>query len=545
MFLGPLSRNRLFWLALLLAALLGTWLRAQQWASQVLMGDEWHAIHQLVYYSPSAAARTFGYADHSIPLVLLAFFEMRWTAFNEALLRWPMLAAGVATLALLPWMWRKRLDDSTVILFAFLLACSSLLVCYARMGRPYALTLFLVYAAYALFARSTAHGTLRWGAALGYALLCGLAVWAHPITGPLLVAPLLATGWQRLRGLGPHLPWPAFLGLCALTGAMMALAVMPPLILDSAALAKKSGVNSIGWDTVLGATHLWFGTGSTWLLAVVVALSFLGASAVLRALPEARWLLLGVALTVLALLFSRPWWIDKPAALARYLLPVVPILLLMLAAGSMRLANLLPAPARTAGVLAIGATVLAAGVATSPLPEMLVRPNSYAQDYYFHYDYRRPLDPLHDGRAGQPDAVFWNNFAVIPPATLTFAVAPFQYSSHAWPVPVWERVSRQRVIPAFLWGACVPTRHGEVPPKARFALANAVHVIDRERLIAQGVDYLVYYMPGPILDSSPPVPQCESAVRSKYGDPDYEDAVFAAWRLNPAAPVPSISRKSR
>ena len=545
MFLGPLSRNRLVWLALLLAALLGTWLRAQQWTSQVLMGDEWHAVHQLVYYSPSAAARTFGYADHSIPLVLLAFFEMRWTAFNEVLLRWPMLAAGVATLALLPWMWRKRLDDRTVILFAFLLACSSLLICYARMGRPYALTLFLIYAAYALFARATGHGTLRWGAALGYALLCGLAVWAHPITGPLLVAPLLATGWQRLRGLGPQLPWPTFAGLCALTCVFMALAVMPPLILDSAALVKKSGVDSIGWDTVLGATHLWFGTGSTWLLAVLVALTFLGANAVLRALPEARWLMLGVVLTVLALLLSRPWWIDKPAALARYLLPAVPILLLMLAAGSMRLANLVPAPARMVAALAIGATVLAAGVATSPLPEMLVRPNSYAQDYYFHYDYRRPLDPLHDGRAGQPDVAFWNDFASTLPAKLTFAVAPFQYSSHEWPVPVWERASRQRVIPAFLWSVCEPTRHGEVPPNARFALTNASHVIDRERLIAQGVDYLVYYKPERLPGYSPPVPHCESAVRTKYGAPDYEDAVFTAWRLNPTAPAPFAGRMSR
>src|SRR5512138_2104278 len=59
------------WNLLLLAAFLaGTALRVWQLDIQILIDDEWHAIHKLLHSSPLDIATHLGYADYSIPLTL-------------------------------------------------------------------------------------------------------------------------------------------------------------------------------------------------------------------------------------------------------------------------------------------------------------------------------------------------------------------------------------------------------------------------------------------------------------------------------------------
>ena len=118
-----------------------------------------------------------------------------------------------------------------------------------------------------------------------------------------------------------------------------------------------------------------------------------------------------------------------------------------------------------------------------------------------------------------------------PAGSITVAVAPFRYASFEWPAPIWERESHQRVIPAYLWGSCTQSRHGEVPPDERFAFRNAVHVADRAAMVARGVDYLAYFRPVQLPGMSAPLPECEAWVREHYGRPDYEDDALVVWRL--------------
>lgn len=530
---------------LLAAFALGTFLRLDQIHAQVLINDEWHPVHQLTYYSPQHIVSTFGNADYGIPLVLFYWVEMKWFGLSELMLRMPMIIAGLLTLVLLPMALRNRVNNRVVALFALLLAISPFLISYTRIARPYALTLLGIYVAYWCLESAVKNSQVRWKPASAYALLCGLVVWTHAITGPMLIAPLIVLWWNALRGNG--VAWRPLIKLTALVGVLMALAVLPPLLGDPAALAGKSGVDSITFATIYGASFLWFGTGSAVIVIAGVIFAAIGTPMVWRALPIARWMSLGIALTVLALLVTRPWWVDRPLAFARYLLPAVPLLLLFVSVGIVRAADGLQTFVRKGGpnqlwTAVIAVPFLAACWITSPTPEILHQPNSYTQDSYFQYDYRKERNDVRVGMPTLPASAFWASLANEPAGSLRIAVAPFRYATYEWPAPLWERDSHQRVMPAYVWGTCETTRHGEVPLDGRFRFRNAAHLKERSNLLVQRIDYLAYYLTQPREAYSPPLPHCEAWVREHYGPPDYADAALLVWRIRPDAPLPIVAK---
>src|SRR4029453_8108532 len=69
------------------ALLIGAWLRLDQVAGQVLIDDEWHAVHQFIAHTPREMFLDFGYADYSIPLGILDWFEAQWWGVSELTLR--------------------------------------------------------------------------------------------------------------------------------------------------------------------------------------------------------------------------------------------------------------------------------------------------------------------------------------------------------------------------------------------------------------------------------------------------------------------------
>ena len=152
------------------AVALGAWLRLDQFTAQVLIDDEWHAVHQLLKLTPSQMWLDFGHADYSIPLGLLYGLEARAFGLTETAMRWPMLVGGLATLVLFPLYVARRLGRATAAVFALLLAISPLLVIYSRMARPYAITLFLAWSAHAAFHRFDAAPRGRIAAGAAYAV---------------------------------------------------------------------------------------------------------------------------------------------------------------------------------------------------------------------------------------------------------------------------------------------------------------------------------------------------------------------------------------
>ena len=533
--------SRYFMPAVLLFCLaIGAFLRLDQLTTQVLIEDEWHAVHQLIYYTPKQMVSTFGNADYSIPLVLFYWLQMNWWGVSELTLRQPSLLAGLATVIALPAALRGRLDDRILALFALLLSLSPFLVSYSRIARPYAVTLLGVYVALWCLERATRNGAVRWSLAAAYSVLCAIVVWTHPVTGPMLLAPLIALWWTALRGKRKSLPFRPLIILTGLTGVLMALAVLPPLFGDPTALAGKMDVDSVDLNTLIGATHLWFGTSSAAVALACLGFVAAGWTVIWRATAAVGWVVLGLALTCLVLLVARPWWVNQPLAFGRYLLPAVPLLLLAVAAGVVRAGDAalrLKAndATRPAWLLALVGSLLVIWWMNAPLAELLKRPNSYTQHSFYQLDYRIAQNPMRAGLHSYPVSPFWVMLSSAPPGTITVAVAPFRYATYEWPAPLWERESRQRVIPAYLWGTCEANLPGEVPPDARFRFVNGVHIKDKDRLMSTGIDYLAFYKTIAVPGRSPPKPHCEAWMREHYGAPYHEDAALVVWKIRNAA----------
>lgn len=551
----PLRDRSRLWLGVLAVAVVaGAWLRLQQVGAQVLIDDEWHAVHQFVARTPGELFLDFGYADYSIPLGLLGWLEAQWFGVSELTLRGPMLACGLLTLVALPLYVVPRLGRPTAALFALLLAVSPLLVIFSRMARPYAATLLVGWVAHAAYQRFADAGRERGRidvvAAATYAAAAALATWLHPVIGPFVVAPLV-WGFVALR----HAPradlraaFLRWLALAAATGALIGVFVLPPLLVHPMSLAAKGGLDAPDLQTLVGAAFAWVGTPSPAVVVAILALAACGAPVVWRALPVARTGALGLVLTLALVAATGPMWSHLPVTVARYLLPVVPLLLLAVAAGTVRIATRVlapPTPARRALAVLALAFPFALLLAQWPVAPLLRVPNGQTQHLVHYIDFRPDANPYLPQFAAMPLSPFWASLADRPRDSLRLAAAPFYFESYDWDAPRWERLSGQRVIPGYLTGLCVDRRAGELPRDARYRFANAVHLADADALAARGVDYVVWQKPyrlnvaGHIESIGADTAACEPVLRARFGTPSYEDShiiVFPVPRNSAALP---------
>jgi hypothetical protein len=524
------------WLGVVgIALVLGAWLRLQQIAQQVLIDDEWHAVHQLLTHSPREMFVDFGYADYSIPLGILDWYQAQWFGLSELTLRWPMLACGLATLFVLPLYVLPRLGRMTTALFALLLAISPLLVIFSRMARPYAITLLLGWVAHGAFVRYQDAARARIAAGATYAVAAALATWLHPVAGPFVAAPLLWSLWQ-LREVNAAERGAAFLhwlGLAVATGALVAVVVLPPLLAHPMALAAKGGADEPDWETLAGVWYAWIGTPYTATVALFLMVAAFGAPVVWRTLAVARTGVLGLALTLLLLVATGPMWSHLPVTISRYLLPAVPLLLLFVAAGTTRIAALVAKPSgpmrRVLALLVIALPVVALA-AQSPLLPLLRRPNAQTQHLVNYLDFRPDVNPYVRQFAGIPLSPFWATLHARPAGSVRIAAAPFYFESYDWDAPRWERLSAQTVLPGWLSGLCVDHRAGELPRDARFRFANAVHLADDAELNAKGIDFVAWQKPymqnvdGRHTPIGGDTAGCEAVLRAKFGTPAFEDS---------------------
>jgi len=525
--------------ALSLAILSGFWVRLDQFPSQILIDDEWHAVHKLLGGGPADIFRSFGYVDHSVPLTLLYWLESAWFGLSELGMRWPMMLCGLLTIMVFPAFVMRVLGRREAAVFAWLLALSPMLVNYSRTARPYAITLLLAYLAYWAFSRY-----LNKPAGAAYGILAGicmvLASWLHPIILLFLIPPFAIEGVSALRSKRGD-RWPRvrrllMLGVPVACGILLLL--LPTLMSDPAALGNKLGTHMIEADTLLGAWHLWTGTSSPVVATLFLVLAILGWRRVWHELEFTRAALVGVAFTLMAILATRPDWIQLPIVLARYLLPVLPLLLLLVAVGSVVVVDgvrrRLPS---FAGELAGAMLVIPvlAQAAQSPLLQALRYPNNETLHSYFQFDYRPGKNLFAQWMEAIPMSPIWANLSANPRGTLRIAAAPWQFESYHWAGPRWERSSGQHVVPGLLSGLCVDSRLGEYPRGSRIALKNTVFLSDPNELRAKGIGLIVFQKPfeqtiAGIRDIvGRDLAHCQIALEKRYGAPVYEDAVVVVY----------------
>ncbi|MDX1380608.1 MAG: glycosyltransferase family 39 protein [Xanthomonadales bacterium] len=529
-----------WWLLLLVVLAAGAWLRVQQFPDQVLLDDEWHAVHQLLAdKGPAELFLTFGTADYSIPLGLLYWLEMRGFGLSELAMRWPMLLASLATLGLFSAFARRRFAPPVAVLFAGLLALSPMLIVYGYTARPYALTLLLAYLAHYAFYRywrSERPGP-AWAAAFSAA--AALCIWLHPVTGPFVVAPfLLEAARAALSSDGQTLK--RLLWLALPSGALTAALVLPPLLADAGALGDKAGIGDLAPETLSGVWFMWLGTPSLFCVAMLLLFAAVGFRDVAAATPLAGSAAVGVLLTALALLVSEPAWVQHPLTLGRYLLPALPLLLLAAAAGAVKLWRAIGQTHKRLGNLfAIFVVALLLLYAVeSPVWPLVRAPNSHITHLHLQFDFREPHNRISDYQAAIPLSPFWQAMGERARGSLRVAVAPFYFESYNWDAVRWEAVSGQRIVPAFLTGFCVDRRFGETPDDERFRWRNVYYLESLEDAGATRPDWLVYTRPFRGFEHGKEdqsvgarVAQCADQLRDLLGEPDYADEFLVAYDL--------------
>ena len=129
-----------WWALAVVAALAAAWLRLQQLGAQIVIDDEWHALHKLLRADLLDILTHLDYADYSIPITVY-FRLMRDTiGVSEWSMHLPMLVAGLALVVVAPWLVRSWTSLAVRATWVVLLAISPFLVYVSRTARPYAFT---------------------------------------------------------------------------------------------------------------------------------------------------------------------------------------------------------------------------------------------------------------------------------------------------------------------------------------------------------------------------------------------------------------------
>jgi hypothetical protein len=530
------------------ACAFGAWLRIQQLGIQILVDDEWHALHKLLHAGVRDIATHFGRADYSIPLTLYYRGLYDLGLLDEWSMRLPLLAAGLALLVVAPMLARGWIGAEARALLVGLLAIAPLPVHYSRTARPYALTCVLGFVAIVAFRRwwqEEPHAR-RW--ALVYALATIVAGWLHLVSLVFTLLPFAYYGLHALVDLASPARRAAgargvrrLLGLGCATALPLAALLVPPLLGDWNALAVKTASGVPTWHGLWRGVLMLFGTG---IPAVGIVLGGVAGFGLLRVGcrdPDLAGYLAAIALVgCVVILAARPAWIQHQAAFARYALPVLPVLLLFVAEGTAGLFEGLRV--RRATIVAAGsAGVIALMFAAGPIPDRLQTPNQFTGHARYAFDFAAAENPYLQPNMlpGAPMPAFYRELAARPPESVTVIEAPWRLESNYVPEAYYQPIHRQFVKVGMVGGVCGTRDWGEYPESATgIHLANAVHLAAILRGEPVGADYLIvrprpWTIPPDDRDRIewPDMGACLPTIRAALGAPLYRDAQIIVFGL--------------
>lgn len=542
-----LTRADAAWSLLIAVALVaGAWLRWFQLRVQVLLDDEWHAVHQVLHSDAARIATTFGFADHSIPLTLYYRLLALHGGLTEWVMRLPMLLSGIALLVVAPLLMRSKASLPVRATWMALLAVSPLLVYHSRTARPYALTSLLTLVAIVAFRRWWLRQTATRSWAATYVTATFLAAWLHPITLPFTLLPFLYFGarawlaqarataggaWTELRRL-------VLLGI--ITAIPLALALLPPLVNDRARFLAKAGTHSVTPESIYRTLLMLFGISQPALFVALTVLACFGGYRLWQrdrdSVSYVAAVLLGAAIAIAA---AKPQWIHHPAVFARYLLPALPFLLLSLAEGVVACLERLRRPALQAS---IAVTLVALLWYAGPMPDYLYNPNQFIGHLRFQYDYDPAHNPYVQEVPRDPIPAFYLELAQKPPRTLTLIEAPWRLESDFNPQPWYQEIHRQYVKIGLVTRVCGVREFGEYPASVRaLRFSEFVHLSTILAGDHYGADFLVMHLsawktPPDAEVDWPDVAACLPAIESALGAPIYRDAQIAVFDLKAGRP---------
>jgi hypothetical protein len=523
-----------FLAALALASIAGVALRTWGITSQVVLDDEWHAIHKLQAHWWSIFG-SFGWSDHSIPLTLFYKAMASVAGLTEGRIRALQVLSGIALVPFAGWLaWRATGDRAAAALLAVLVAFSPFLVLWSRFARPYAITLLLAVAcvASAWAWRARRSRGLAW-AVIGTG---ALTAWLHPISA---LYPAIACLFVFLedalaqRQVRSHAARQSFrLGMA--TAAAMAALLVVPLVRDHRSLSAKSGGDFPDLQTYERMLAIFWGGIPTPAIAVATALSAAGFGVlVTRDRRLALFLAALASIPPLVVSLIGATWVHEGQNLARYVLPLQPILLFT---ASLGLVSLVRTAAAWRGGLAAWVTAAAASLAFAiavPTVEQVARLGTWYGHLDYHWDYRVRNNDAKRRDAAYTLPAFYEKLSHLPPGTVPIIEAPFAHEAPFNSLAFYATFHHQPERFGMLRDVCRPDkREGEVPfhdPRFRFRMF--VFLQDVEAVRRSGARYLVFERRDPHGRPFPESDRCLAALERLYGAPSEIDERVAAFDL--------------
>jgi hypothetical protein len=233
--------------------------------------------------------------------------------------------------------------------------------------------------------------------------------------------------------------------------------------------------------------------------------------------------------------------------LARYLIPVVPFLLLLAAEGvamaieRLRLAQL---EASTAAITA--GALFAAG----PIPGEWHYPNQFWGHLRYQLDYDPAHNPYTRYMRNEPVPAFYYELAKLAPGSVTLIEAPWRLESHFNPQSLYQDIHRQLIRIGLTTPVCGVRDFGEYPEeRTGMRMREFVHLTSILRGDAHGADYLVLHVrlkpgetatdPGPLW---PDISACLPAIDAKLGPARYRDDQVVVYSLAGLSPLGNTRR---
>ena len=569
--------SRVFWVLFSLITGFGIFLRIYQLSGQILLDDEWHALHFAINHSLGYILTHFSYAGANIiPINAYARLLLTSTGWSELLLVLPSLMAGIAALAVFPLIVRRWFGNRASLFFAFLLAVSPLLIFYTRVCRPYAVyTFFGCLCVWLLFewARS---GKRRHGVFFGICSVC--CIYFHFVGVIFVFVPL---GWAALlkivgkafrisqitASIRPSLKELMFSGL----GIIFCLALIlgPALIqrLPSMPLAPAQFTLA----SVAGFLKILSGTANLPLNLLFYGFCIAGAVRLFRSSFFHGGVLINIFLAyIMVSLITRSNFAHVPLVLARYIIPAFPLAFVLAALGLNSLwktgPRLLPGNRRimTCLLSAFTAAFLFCLVWSGPLRQTYGHVNNFTSHSAFQESYA-PIDwdqPRISEMIQRPYAINKKNMSDFY-KTLTFRSDinkiiefPMCLSNHFNPFYYYQRFHRKRVavgytraikdtpdMPAsYVTGDMIVDQilsQADAPEKPKFQ--NLVNILDMAAVKASRADVVVLHkniffeMFGPqkIAESGeiPLTAGVIKAYRRIFGPPVFEDRCLAVFQI--------------
>lgn len=537
-----MTLKRLPWaLAWLLVIAAAVWFRTWQLGGQILIDDEWHAIHKILWAeSWREIFLSFGHADYSIPLTLLFHALAETVGLSEWQMRGLPLSFGLATVVLVPWLLLPWLKREATLLLAALLAVSPVLIHFSRYVRPYALVLPLGFVAVIALWRWWRERDWRWLAV--YVPCAVLAGWLHPMTllftGAAMLYFVIQAAWMALRqrdfgGLRRVVP----AGLMTLL-PVLAL-ILPPLLADPAAFQSKSGVHHVRLGTLIWAWHLTVGTAWGPAMLLLALLALIGAFRLWRRDSAfcGYWLFM-IAVAVLVVIALQPAWIHHAIVPLRYLLVAMPMALASIALGLDAVVRL--PLARVNRSIATGASltatllVLTVYATTGPLAYTYrgVNPFTNHARYYFDFDFERSVFDRLMRDIDVPE-VYWT--MAREPGDWEIVQGPWWFESHFNRLAELQRQTQMPVRIGMISGLCTDWTHGELRARGGPAI-DFEHFVHLHELLDGSSEvnrFVVLTRPEEFENSRelPDTDACIAAFRDRFGEPWYQDGRRVIFRL--------------